>query len=253
MCPTDDYSPVTQETIACHAIASCLWCPSMAPRRHPQVSYGSGARRVRKVDGRTSVEGSYWHAEVEVPFRDDWFVYGYFVESETGGPMLAEIRVFPAQVKDEKGRGLPIGRWSGHPSAVDHLESGLTARLLRTVSIRQLESKLQDELSRQDPDEPLLGPMARGARKALLPERTGRAGREDSYYAQWAAHYVEQIRGGNTKPIATLAKRFNLKESQVRDLVRRARERELLTAGSQGRPGGELTDKGRSALNSKDN
>src|SRR5207249_2900254 len=77
--------------------------------------------------------------------------------------------------------------------------------------------------------------------------RVGRRGREDSYYAEWAAAYVEALT--RTKhPVPELERVRHVSASQIRNVLNEARRRELLTAAPSGRTGGELTGKARRIL-----
>jgi hypothetical protein len=79
--------------------------------------------------------------------------------------------------------------------------------------------------------------------------RAARAGaRPDELYAAVAADYVGLIERGTRSPVAELAQRRNVKKSAMRDMIREARERGLLTYFEQGRPGGSLTDRARAIL-----
>lgn len=71
-------------------------------------------------------------------------------------------------------------------------------------------------------------------------ERAGRRGRDDRFYARWAAEYVGAFsRSGH--PVAEMASRHSLSPSQVRNLVHACRRRGMLTSAPSGRAGGELT------------
>ena len=73
-----------------------------------------------------------------------------------------------------------------------------------------------------------------------MPTRVGRRGRDDVYYARWAAAYVDAL-ARSPRPAADLAARHSLSASQIRNLMHACRRRGLLTASPPGRPGGELT------------
>jgi hypothetical protein len=71
-------------------------------------------------------------------------------------------------------------------------------------------------------------------------ERAGRRGRDDRFYARWAAEYADALtRSAN--PVTELARRHHLSASQVRNLAHACRKRGMLTAAPPGRAGGELT------------
>lgn len=77
--------------------------------------------------------------------------------------------------------------------------------------------------------------------------RVGRRGRDDLYYARWAAAYTDALTR-SARPVADLATRHHLSPSQIRNLMHACRRRGLLTASPPGRPGGQLTSRAISLL-----
>jgi hypothetical protein len=77
--------------------------------------------------------------------------------------------------------------------------------------------------------------------------RPGRAGRDDHFYAVWAARYAEQA-AYTARPIAELADAHDRPPTRLREYIAEARRRGLLTATRPGRSGGQLTDKARALL-----
>ncbi len=77
--------------------------------------------------------------------------------------------------------------------------------------------------------------------------RPGRRGRPDAFYARLAAQYVELLKTSST-PTKDLAALRDYSASSTRDFLNQARKRGLLTRASEGRAGGELTDKARGLL-----
>lgn len=96
----------------------------------------------------------------------------------------------------------------------------------------------------------------------MAARRPGRAGRSDIYYAIWARAYVEWLRLGSKTPVKDLATappvaiagyssgEKSWSEGTIRDVLREARHRGLLTRSPAGRAGGELTPKCVSLLSS---
>ncbi len=67
-------------------------------------------------------------------------------------------------------------------------------------------------------------------------------GRPDKFYAQIAQEYVNLWTTGRPHPIAEISTRRSIPKGKVRDMVREARRRGLLTPGTgRGRIGGQLT------------
>lgn len=223
----------------------------MRKRRMPRSTFGTRIPKAAwpRRRGDPPIPDEFSSAKVELALGDEWCLYGEFFQTDAG-PVLAEIRIFPADAKDDSGREYSFGQWFGSGSRVARLSHGITARLLRSVSITALETELRNAITREHLEVPRA--FKRTDREKVLPRRTGRAGRGDRFYAEWASRYANQLARGNDKPIATLAEQYDLHQYQVRDLVRRARERGLLTRGSQGKPGGELTEKGQAALINKE-
>jgi hypothetical protein len=77
--------------------------------------------------------------------------------------------------------------------------------------------------------------------------RPGRAGRDDHFYAIWAARYAERA-AYTPRPIADLAQEHDRPPARLREYIAEARRRGLLTATTPGRSGGQLTDKARALL-----
>ena len=73
------------------------------------------------------------------------------------------------------------------------------------------------------------------------PRRARKAGRPDRFYAQLAATYTRVVSRGGRHPIKDIAKRRRVEPSTVREWIREARARGLLTTGTRGRASGQLT------------
>lgn len=192
--------------------------------------------------------------EAGVPGASGWSVAAVFLRREEG-LVVAELTVFPdvgneARVR-RAARRQPLGRWSRKSSALDDSSSGgVTVRLLRQVPLPDLVAEAHawfaQEAERADRR------SGRGQTWALdltaEPARPGRAGRSDRYYAEWAARYAEKVAAGSPAPIVELAAEHDLGRGQVRDLIHKARERDLLPRGLKGRAGGVLTERARALL-----
>lgn len=89
--------------------------------------------------------------------------------------------------------------------------------------------------------------------KALQEEakrRPGRVGRDERFWAEIADAYVAALAFPN--PIKHLHEQMpDLKPSQIRDLIHRARYKAFLTDSTRGKAGGELTDKSKKLLGRK--
>jgi hypothetical protein len=239
---------------------------------------------------------------LEVEISEGWRAALRLVPYVDGQPVVAEVRIFPADHWESR----QPGTWRAHFLGVrarqfeDGLEErdlpegahfprigkGVTAQHLRQVPFRkvqrygqsfirrlgQLGDWTRDPLSITAPDsgvdpiafleevdsaDPELGGDA--ALELTLADFRGRQEpqrrrRTDAWpdlrVAQLAAEYVQQLETGSRKPVQDVADKLGLSPGQVRDAIRRARTRlGILTATTaQGRPGGRLTDYGRSLL-----
>jgi molybdenum-dependent DNA-binding transcriptional regulator ModE len=166
----------------------------------------------------------------------DWCV-AYRLLAQRGGPVVAEVRVFPYEPSAGH------GRWSGTACP----PGGLPARVLRKVRATT----------------PLIG-LGREERRRLLERSTedgmgavlGRLGFDDAetspsvdrLRARVAATYAlvtEDVKRGSIEIVARL---LSYSPTYVRDLVHDARRTEILSPTRRGRAGGALTKKGRALL-----
>ncbi len=190
-------------------------------------------------------------AWIEVPAGEGWLA-SYRVVMREAGPVIAEIRVFPAE-----GDHRTPGAWSRDPVSVP--ADGIPARVLRRLRltdpiglferfVKQWEADHGEEVT-----ERVFGSFWFRRSGAAVPKRTGRAGRSDEFYARWAAAYVERLKRGSRHPVSDLVTRPPVKiagfassrapEATVRAIIHEARRRKLLTGAPPGRAGGELTEK----------
>jgi hypothetical protein len=123
---------------------------------------------------------------------------------------------------------------------------GLTARQLRRATLGDLT---------RDASVGLIGRIISAVAPEATPTadddqahpRPGRAGRDDHFYAVWAARYAERV-AYTARPIAELADEHGRPPARLREYIAEARRRGLLTATRRGRSGGQLTDKARALL-----
>lgn len=139
-------------------------------------------------------------------------------------------RILPEVATTERGlllRRLVVEPGDGMPPA------GITTRLLRELRTGDLIAALRTAARQSD--------LYFGVAPDLaVSTRVGRRGRDDLYYAQWAAAYVDAL-GRTGRPVDDLAQRYSLSASQVRNIMYACRRRGVLTASPPGRAGGELT------------
>jgi hypothetical protein len=206
-----------------------------------------------QVIGRASVEviqDNEWWFEGTFDDGQQWTV-AYRMVQQHGHPVIAEVRVFPA----EKDPRMPPGEWSGvylgHAAVVP--EGGITARLLK--HLRPGDTRGSDIAEGRDAWKRYMGldprikqQFSRAGFRQVRKPRAGRRGWSDGDLLAAAAFYVE--RGGRT-PVVALAQAKGLERSQARDLLQAAQKKGLLTPGTRGRTSRALTDKAKRLLAGK--
>jgi hypothetical protein len=209
---------------------------------------------------------------VEVPLGRDW-IAAYRLVEQRGYPVVAELRIFPAEKKVWKNKvgSRSAGEWSaeilGRTAKVPR--GGITARMVRAVRIgehHRVASEFISELRGQGGEPNIALDLIQGKaagrmevhstfeikktepRSDVRPRRRLAKGRPEIFYAEMARAYVEELQAGSKRPIVDLAKRLRLDRSKVRDMIYAARRRGLLEGGSQGKKGGKLSDKAKRLL-----
>jgi hypothetical protein len=121
-------------------------------------------------------------------------------------------------------------------------DSGLSTAMLRKIALVRLVqrglSAIPSELAERPWNDWLSADRS----------RVGRAGRDDLFYAEWAAAYVQYVTSGEANPAVRLAEEKFLSVSQVRSILGEARKRDLLSNAPRGRAGGYLTSLAESIL-----
>ncbi len=148
------------------------------------------------------------------------------IEGFRGWQAVAEITATDA--------GLQIDRLTIKPWGDVAPPGGITTRMLRQVRTGAIIASCRAAAR-------AIGAIVPDAAPDLsVSERVGRRGRDDRFYARWAAEYADACtRSGH--PVAEMAARHHLSASQIRNLVHACRKREMLTDSPPGRAGGELT------------
>jgi hypothetical protein len=163
-----------------------------------------------------SIEGGADSLTARIPLRfEGWIAQITFV-SQQGAWVVERITVEP---DDE----LPVG--------------GITKRLLTRLPLAQAFDDLPERVGER---------IREIERFVYLDElrrtpRPGRRGRESLFYADVAAAYTEACRRGSHHPVRDLAEVGPYDEEQLRNALKKARQRGLLTDPPPGRAGGELT------------
>jgi hypothetical protein len=222
-------------------------------------------RSVHVTRGDTKTDELWYEAEI-----GEW-VAAWRLLPQGGRVVFGEVRLFPNEPRRK------AGRWSadrlGDRAQVPG--GGVTVRELRRLVLeigrhrRQAQADVarwvRNEQRRRQPlfypfgpeglferhgvSEPFVdaarGEMS-GVLAAHLPPRRMR--RDERFYAEMAAAYAEAVSAGNNRPIDTIAEALGRSRNTVKDVIREARARGLLTETTHGRAGGRLTAKAKRLL-----
>ena len=226
-------------------------------------------RSVHVTRGDTATDELWYEAEV-----GEW-VAAWRLLPQGGRVVFGELRLFPTEPRRK------AGRWSadrlGDRAHVPG--GGITVKELRRLVLEIGEHRRQAlaEVARwvrkeQRRERPLLYPFGpeglfarhgvteafvdltrgevSGALSTHLPPKRMR--RDDRFYAEMAAAYAEAVAAGNNRPIDTIADALGRSRNTVKDVIREARARGLLTETTHGRAGGRLTAKAKKLLRRRD-
>jgi hypothetical protein len=197
---------------------------------------------------------------LEEPLGAAWVV-AYRLSAQQGMPVVAELRVFPAESDRPRGQ---VGEWSatvlGSRARVP--SGGVTARLLRAIRVgahhraagqtfRMLRRALAQSIPEALETQVLSDAFDRHALAG--PPMPGRRGVPQApvIYAALAATYATAIQTGHAAPARLVAERHGLDRARARKALYRARALGLLTKASQGQRGGVLTPKAKRLLRSR--
>ncbi len=179
---------------------------------------------------------------VEVDVDDRWRA-AFRLFAFQGQPAVAEVRLMPRDNwptrKPGEWRAERLGLFADQlagarsgPSSFTAVLDGVTAQILRRVPLRAIVQYTRAfQSTAPSPPESAKGSTRR--RADSWPDRR---------YAQIAAAYVKRVNADSPHPVQDVARRRKLSVAQVRDAIRAARVRGLLTpTRKQGRAGGDLT------------
>jgi len=185
----------------------------------------------------------------EVPFGEWMAAFRLLIQG--GMPVIAELRVFPAENYQYR----PKGEWSGSLKGTDATApaGGLTIPVIRQIKIGTFRRKIAEILKefRQAYPETMksLNLVVEPEQKKNPNEKRGRPPLADIFYARIADCYARRCNEESPTPVLDTAKRFRVKKEKVRAWLHAARTRGFLTGGGkQGTGFGELTSKARLLL-----
>lgn len=199
---------------------------------------------------------------MERDLGDGWTAAYRFVLDPRGALVVAELRIYPRE------KGWSEGEWSGtivgihaHTVPPGGLSTTIARRAKvaehladaqRVVNWAEVKTALARRHGLTRPDDPY-GPTALwgqlGVQRQVLRSRNGALAR----YARAAQVYVEAIAARDRTPLATVARRLRVPYATARNMIREARQRDLLLPkqATRGRADGRLTDLARQILKKK--
>lgn len=170
-----------------------------------------------------------------------WHVQAWFGFSE-GVPWITELRVRPSigRTLADEHADEPVRENYPHDRRRPVPAGGITTTVLRSIKT----PALFEAIGRAEPAAFTLALHGRhGDEDFLARRRPGRGGRDDAFYAMWAARYLRKSET-TSHPYGPLAREHpGYSVRSIRDIVHSARQRGLLVGGSQGRAGGRLSPK----------
>jgi hypothetical protein len=210
-----------------------------------------GIRNPTETAGLVRISDSW----IEVPLGRAWIV-AYRIVNDRGTPVVGELRVFPAEEeRPDPGQwsGVVLGTFARVP------RGGITSRQLRGIRVRAYLRDMAAEVARFSKAAPDMARDYGWWTKEASPTATvriggmrrGRKGRSDAFYADIAREYTAAVTRKSLRPIGDIARRRRISPGQVRDMVRQARKRGLLTLTAPGVRGGILTERARALLQAR--
>lgn len=211
---------------------------------------GEGRFRIairRRRDG--SVDDAPWWEQVIGDGK--WIVAARLVD-QGGAPVFAEIRVFPNTELGPTGFKRASGEWSELEADVP--PGGVKQRgILREIRLDVLARNTAEHMRRiadakGEQAEGIRNVLTRSGARLEWAERRHPQGRpplEEAELAKAAAWYLAKARDGQPAPVRRAAKALNIAETTLRERLKRARRRGILSPAQRGVAGGDLTARGR--------
>ena len=196
------------------------------------------------------------------PANKAWYVAFRLVVQDTQ-PVIGEVRIFPTEDDAD------IDTWSAELLGVAAKvpSGGITARLIQATKTAGAVEKVAEQLrgvrlgiGARPEDQSLRAALDALAEKLpLKADSSGTKGKRGKppkphlFYAEFAQEYAQLVDSGERHPRTVIVSRKKRKypgltESKVRDIIRQARIRKILSNGMPGRPGGQLTPYGSDLL-----
>ena len=232
----------------------------MALHRFPGIRY-TDRQRAEKV--AVAFDSEIPADLVRVMIEDVWvtmpigeWIVACRLVMQSGQPVIGEVRVFPKDpdfweeggisMNSQFGRKIPL-HWNAELlglGAQNVPAGGITRTFLRDIPLGEAKKEigLFVKTARQLPQfKAFFQLFARAMTPAFERQRSEpRRGKPDLFYANLARDYADLVNQGSRRPIAELARRHKTATSQMRDMIREARERQLLGTVKHGVSGGQL-------------
>lgn len=150
----------------------------------------------------------------------------------------------PEPVRDQieyEGVRPRLSHFAVYPFDTDETIRGITSKHLQAIKLDVIRQRIADHTEGDHTDDP---EWTRRLRSITESMRAGRhIRRDDLFYAEVAAVYVDVTRDTKRRIYQAMADLLPLAASSLSDAVKEARKRELLTRPFEGRAGGALTPK----------
>jgi hypothetical protein len=192
---------------------------------------------IRDSDRYTFIEPE---VSVEIGLGDDWQAI-VDVVAQDGAPVIARVEISPRQFDPAA------------PSRTEPPRGGLSTRTIRRLRLEDAFDASRDAL-REVEGETLRWQGFSADNLSLPFHRSRRQSRPNLFYVGIAAAYCDAIKRGCKAPRREVAEQLNREggggysEAFVRDALRVARERGLLTGTTHGVARGQLTPKAKAVL-----
>ncbi len=158
----------------------------------------------------------------------------------------------PEPVRDQidyEDMGPRLSHFAVYPIDSDETIRGITSKHLQAIKLDVVRQRIADDIDGEEMDDPA---WTRRLEQISESMRTGRhSRRDDLFYAEVAAVYVDVTRATKRGIYQAMAALLPLAASSLADAVKEARKRELLTRPIEGRSGGTLTPKAKELLEGK--
>ena len=194
-------------------------------------------------------------AWLEQRLDEEWTVC-FRLAIQNDRAVIAELRVIPSENRwtDDADEFYEPGEWRTEtegPNASVPL-GGVKSHHLREIHLLALDSvsSIAEWISQHRPESlPIL--LEAGVPPSVPRKRPGPVPPSDRELAEFAREYVRTVEMGVRNPHHSIARNRRLSTETVRDKIKEARRRQLLTSLGSGKAGGRLTAKALKVLSQR--